>query len=271
MISRYVNKYTDIISSHLAPRFIKFPQTQAEIDATKLRFEAQFNVPGLLSIVDGTHVAISAMSREVEHAFVNRKGFHSINVQIACDARMVITNINARYPGSTHDSFIFLASRLYTFLRNLYERDPHDLNIIIGDYGYPLLPFLMTPFEGDNLTMNQTIYNDLVVSTRTLIERTIGLLKTRFRCIMGERQLRYHQTKVSKIVHACATLHNFLILNGFDIFNDIDPLDLAAVVNNNQIGNLNVNANLNLVANRMSGEHRRNQLANELALRMQIN
>lgn len=129
----------------------------------------------------------------------------------------------------------------------------------------------MIPFEGDNLTMNQQIYNDLIVSMRTLVERTIGVLKARFRCILGERQLRYHQTKASKIVHTCATLHNFLILNGFNIFHDIDPLDLAAVVNNNQIPNPNMNANLNLVANRLSGAHRRNQLAQELALRMQIN
>lgn len=134
MISRYVAKYTEIISRFFAPRFIKFPQNQAEIDETKLRFENEFQVPGVLSLIDGTHVAISALSREVEHAYVNRKGFHSINVQIACDARMVITNINARYPGSTHDSFIFLASRVYTFLKNLYEQHPHDLNIIIGIY-----------------------------------------------------------------------------------------------------------------------------------------
>lgn len=96
------------------------------------------------------------------------------------------------------------------------------------------------------------------------------MLKARFRCILGERQLRYHQTKVSRIIHTCATLHNFLILNGFDIFHDIDPLVLAAVVNNNQIANPNINANLNFVGNRLSGEHRRNQLAHELFLRMQI-
>lgn len=134
MISRYVGKYTDIISRHLAPKFIKFPQSQAEIEETKFRFEIDFKVPGVLSIVDGTHVAISAMSKEIEHAYVNRKGFHSINAQISCDARMVITSVNARYPGSTHDSFIFLASRLYAFLKNLYEQDPQDLNIIIGTH-----------------------------------------------------------------------------------------------------------------------------------------
>lgn len=134
MISRYIIKYTDIIARHLAPRFIKFPTTQAQIDDTKERFLEKFDVPGVLSIVDGTHVAVSALSHEVEHAFVNRKGFHSINVQIACDSRMMITNINARFPGSTHDSFIFLGSQLYTFLHNLYVQQPHELNIIIGIY-----------------------------------------------------------------------------------------------------------------------------------------
>lgn len=129
----------------------------------------------------------------------------------------------------------------------------------------------MTPFEGDNLTLIQTIFNDIIVRTRTLIERTIGVLKTRFRCILGERKLRYHQTKVSKIVHTCATLHNFLILNGFDIFHDIDPLDLEAIINNEQVQDQNIPANLNLVANRVSGQVRRNQLANELAARHEVN
>lgn len=134
MISRYIAKYTHIISVYLAPRYIRFPSTPAELDETKQRFLDKFGIPGTLSIVDGTHVAISALSHEVEHAYVNRKGFHSINVQLACDARMLITNINARFPGSTHDSYIFLGSRLHRFLNDLYVQSPHDLNIILGTH-----------------------------------------------------------------------------------------------------------------------------------------
>ena len=37
-------------------------------------------------------------------AFVNRKQFYSINVQAVCDSDAFITNIVARWPGSTHDS-----------------------------------------------------------------------------------------------------------------------------------------------------------------------
>lgn len=120
----------------------------------------------------------------------------------------------------------------------------------------------MTPFVRNNLTIVQAIFNDTIVSTRQLVERTIGVLKGRFRCIMGERPLRYHQTKVSKIVYTCATLHNFLLLNGFDMFHDLNGNNLQAIINN-QVPN--VNPNLNLIANRATGEFRRNELADFLA------
>ena len=41
-------------------------------------------------------------------AFVNRKQFYSINVQAVCDSDAFITNIVARWPGSTHDSRILI-------------------------------------------------------------------------------------------------------------------------------------------------------------------
>lgn len=69
-------------------------------------------------------------------------------------------------------------------------------------------------------------YNKRLRSIRSLVERVIGVLKTRFRCLIGERQLRYHQTKVSYVVYACATLHNFLILNRFDIMRGMKQNDL---------------------------------------------
>lgn len=85
---------------------------------------------------------------------------------------------------------------------------------------------------------------------------------------MGERQLRYHETKVSKIIITCATLHNFLLLNGFDMFHDIDENDLRNI-NNNQVPNVAPNLNLNV--NRATGEYRRNDLAEILARQMRIN
>jgi hypothetical protein len=46
--------------------------------------EKKFNIPGVIGCVDGTHVRITAPNVD-EPSFVNRKGFHSLNVQATCD------------------------------------------------------------------------------------------------------------------------------------------------------------------------------------------
>ena len=48
-----------------------------------------------------------------EDGFVNRKNFHSINTQVICDATLRVTDLVARWPGSTHDSFILMNSGTY--------------------------------------------------------------------------------------------------------------------------------------------------------------
>lgn len=132
MISRYVNFYSNVITNHLAPRYIRFPQSVNEMNATKNQFEIMYNFPGILSVIDGTQIAITALPLEIENAFLNRKGFHSINTQVACNANMLITNINARFPGSTHDAFIYGGSMINARLEEIHQNDPDTFNFLLG-------------------------------------------------------------------------------------------------------------------------------------------
>ncbi|RXN11623.1 nuclease HARBI1 [Labeo rohita] len=77
-------------------------QEQREVRQDFLR---KTGFPNVIGAIDCTHVAIRAPHVN-EYMYVNRKNFHSINVQLICDARMAILNAVARWPGSTHDSFI---------------------------------------------------------------------------------------------------------------------------------------------------------------------
>lgn len=70
-----------------------------------VQFAAIAGFPNVTRAIDCTHIAIKVPS-EGEYAYVNRKHF----VQIICDAQMHLTNIVARWPGATHDSFIMANS-----------------------------------------------------------------------------------------------------------------------------------------------------------------
>lgn len=132
MISRYVAKYSGIITQFLAPNYIRFPQNDQEIHDTKAAFAADYNFPGVLGVIDGTHIAITALPKDIENAYMNRKGFHSINVQLVCNSQMIFTNVNARFLGSTHDAYIYGGSLLKTRLEEIHQRDPYNFNHLIG-------------------------------------------------------------------------------------------------------------------------------------------
>ncbi|GBN52356.1 hypothetical protein AVEN_25727-1 [Araneus ventricosus] len=63
--------------------------------------------------------------------------------QKICDVNMRILNINAKYPGSTHDAFIWRHSAI----RNALLANNEAGSWLIGDAAYTLEPWLMTLFQ----------------------------------------------------------------------------------------------------------------------------
>lgn len=103
-VSRIMPAVLDAIIS-LAPTYIQFPYRNPQQAAIKRDFHAIARFPNIIGAIDCTHIAIKAPSTN-EFNYVNRKGFHSVNVQIICDANLLLLNVVARWPGGTHDSFV---------------------------------------------------------------------------------------------------------------------------------------------------------------------
>ncbi|XP_058840830.1 putative nuclease HARBI1 [Topomyia yanbarensis] len=171
-----------------------------EINAIKLGFYAKTGFPGVIGCVDGTHVSIIPPARD-KHLYYNRKGFHSLNVMLVCDHNLVIRYLDANHPGSSHDSFVWNGSSLNQLLSQRYENGERNS---WGDAGYPLTPFLITPFRtGSSTTDRQTRFNEVHSKTRITVERSIGMAKNTFRCLLGARQLYYKPEKATQIVNVC--------------------------------------------------------------------
>jgi len=67
----------------------------------------------------------------------------------------------------------------YSSIRGKFERGEMKDSILVGDSGYALKTFLMTPFlnpTGDG----QNTYNEAQIRTRNAVERSYGVWKKRF-------------------------------------------------------------------------------------------
>ncbi|XP_054709081.1 putative nuclease HARBI1 [Uloborus diversus] len=136
-----------------------------------------------------------------------------------CDANLKILNVNAKYAGATHDSFIWRRCTLRDKLQDALANDGNSW--LLGDSGYPLEPWLMTPVAEPVTNPEDVVYNKKHAQTRNPIERCFGVLKARFRCILKDRVLHYHPVAAARIVNACAVLHNICIEHGIEPPDDI--------------------------------------------------
>uniref|UniRef100_A0A8C5CNM0 Putative nuclease HARBI1 n=1 Tax=Gadus morhua TaxID=8049 RepID=A0A8C5CNM0_GADMO len=169
-VSRVVRDVTNALCRR-ARQFIKFPATDAECIQTKQKFFEIAGFPNVLGAVDGTHIAIKAPSDE-EDGFVNRKNFHSINTQVICDATLRVTDLVARWPG----------------------REMPD-GWLLGDSGYALRPWLMTPILHPATEPEQR-YSRAQRKTRSVVERL----------------LQYTPEKGCKIITCAFILHNICMM-----------------------------------------------------------
>ena len=89
------------------------------------------------------------MSRLYKSAF-----YHSINVQAICQPDGMFSDVLARFPGSVHDSRICKIPGVRMHVENTFSIGKH----ILGDSGYMMRPYLLTPYR-QPISTPQSNYN----------------------------------------------------------------------------------------------------------------
>jgi nuclease HARBI1 len=136
-------KEVSIAIARMKNDYIAMPSSTEELKNNFRMFYEIGKFPTVLGTIDCTHVKVAGQGGDTGEIYRNRKQFFSINVQSVANADLSFQNIVARWPGSTHDSHIFNQSTLKTRLENGEFRN----GVLLGDGGYKLFPYLMTPFR----------------------------------------------------------------------------------------------------------------------------
>ena len=215
-VSRIVFRVS-VLLARIFNQFIKMPCTPDAVRENQRLFrdigrhDRGIGLPGIDGAIDCTHVRlVGTRFQNIEEIYRNRKGYLSLNVQAVVGPRTEFLDIVPEWPGSQHDSRIFQNSRIY--MRYVQRQLS---GILVGDAGYPCLPFLLTPIQNPQ-TDEEITYNILHRRTRQIVERTFGIWKRRFPCL--SRGLTNKLICSTTIVVACAVLHNLSL-----IYNDILP------------------------------------------------
>ncbi|XP_060064932.1 putative nuclease HARBI1 [Ylistrum balloti] len=198
-----------VILNHLKEKFICWPFGQQAQDVVD-NFSKRNGFPGILGALDGTHIQIKAPQQHPQ-SYINRKNYHSIQLQAVCDSDMNFIHCFAGFPRKCHDARVLRNSDLWE--EGLQLCGP---NHIIGDAAYPLRRWLMTPFKNTgHLTQEQRHYNYMHSSNRVVIERAFSLLKGRFRRLQN-LDTNTVRTAVN-IIMACCVLHNICLLSNDEV------------------------------------------------------
>ncbi|XP_052690636.1 putative nuclease HARBI1 [Crassostrea angulata] len=127
----------------------------------------------------------------------------SLYMSMVCDPNFRITSLCARWPGSCHGSRIWRTSSLC----QQFENGMHD-GLLLGDSGYPLTRYLMTPYLAPR-TPAEERFNASLCRTRVLIEQTFGILKRKFQSL--HFGLRTCPDQAVEYITATCILHNIAI------------------------------------------------------------
>nr|CAI5838699.1 unnamed protein product [Callosobruchus analis] len=119
-------------------------------------------------------------------------------------------------PRAVHDSRIWRNYGVY----NIMQQNTHN-TLFLGDSGYGLTPWLMTPYR-DAVTSEQNTYNRYLIRERLRIERCFGKQTQHF--LMLHHKILVKTENIPSLALSCFILHNgakYLHDEDFPILEDI--------------------------------------------------
>ncbi|XWS56545.1 hypothetical protein CRYUN_Cryun09bG0094500 [Craigia yunnanensis] len=199
---------------------LNWPSTEAEMEQIKSKFEKIRGLPNCCGAIDITHVVMTLPTMDPSNnVWFDREKNYSMILQAVVDPEMRFRDVIAGWPGSLSDAIVLWNSGFFKLSEEGNRLNGKNLNIsegteireyIIGDPGFPLLPWLFTPYQGKGLSELQIEFNKRHAATRMVAQMALARLKEMWRIIHGVMWMP-DKNRLPRIVLVCCLLHNILI------------------------------------------------------------
>lgn len=182
---------------------------------TQEKFSDLCGLPTVVGAIDGMQVSIAKPDFGAADYYYFKTGGYSMNCQAVVDSEKRFLDLYVGMHGSTNDCRMLRRSSLHAMAvhGNLFDAaysvDGYS-PYLLGDLGYPLLPWLLVPHRGyGNLSISEALFNKRMRRGRCVVENAFGILKQSFRELMEKSDL--HVTFLPDVILCCAILHNILL------------------------------------------------------------
>lgn len=216
LISKITNMITRLLATKLYPEFIKIPVSRRRLVETTQGFQEITALPNICGAMDGTTVKLHKLPSDIINPsmYYSRHGYPSILLQVVADHKKIFWDVCVKAPGGFDDATHFRDSLLYNRLisgdivwdKVINVRGQHVRPYIVGDWCYPLLSFLLTPFSWNRTgSPAQNAFDEGLMKGRKMVEEAIGLLKGRWKIL---QDLNVGLNHAPQTIVACCVLHN---------------------------------------------------------------
>ncbi|XP_050217559.1 protein ALP1-like [Mercurialis annua] len=199
---------------------LKWPSSESELMDIKSKFEKIQGLPNCCGVIDTTHIMMLLSSSDpTNNMWLDHEKNHSMVLQAIIDPEMRFRDIVTGWPGKLEDLVVFQSSNFYKLCERGERLNGKKLQLseeleireyIIGDSGFPLLPYLIVPYEGKELSEPKAEFNKRHSATQMIAHKALAKLKDTWRIIQGV-MWRPDKHRLPRIILVCCLLHNIII------------------------------------------------------------
>ncbi|XP_019096678.1 PREDICTED: putative nuclease HARBI1 isoform X1 [Camelina sativa] len=209
---------------------------------------------GFVGAMDGVHVCVK-VKPELQGMYWNRHDRTSFNIMGICDLNMLFTYVWNGAPGSCHDTAVLTMAQDSDAE---FPLPPIDKYYVV-DSSYPNKQGFLAPYRssrngvvryhmsqfnnGPPPRKKQELFNRCHASLRSVIERTFGVWKKKWRILCEFSRYNTHFQK--RVVMATMRLHNFIRISNYfdeDFAEVMEHTDISDTNSENDEGDMETTA-----------------------------